>query len=354
MDTLRYVGMDVHKECTVIVVLNARGKVVMESVIETKAQTVRDFFQGIRGTVHVTFEEGTQAAWLYDVLRPQVAKVIVCDPRKNKLLLAGNKEDRIDAHKLALLLRAGLLTAVYHGEHGTRTLKELAHSYEGLVQDCTRVKNRLKALYRGRAIACVGEGVYHRAKRQAWLQQLSEPGARYRAERLYQELDALTPLRDEVRAAMVAESRKHPAQRVLQGISMLGPVRVAQLIAAIDTPHRFRTKRQLWAYSGLAVVTHSSADYRIVHGEIRRTTRSHTTRGLTLPYNHPLKEVFKGAALMASGRGVFKPYYEALVQQGMRPAMARLTLARKIAAITLALWKKGEACDPKLVVQQAA
>src|SRR4029453_8301573 len=121
-------------------VLDGHGKVLMESVSETKAQTVLDFVRGVRGTLHITFEEGTHAAWLYDLLRPQVAKVLVCDPRKNPLLLAGNKDDRIDAHKLALLLRAGLLTAVYHGEHGTRTLKELAHSYEGLVQDCTRVK----------------------------------------------------------------------------------------------------------------------------------------------------------------------------------------------------------------------
>ena len=354
MDTLRYVGMDVHKECIVTVVVNVHGKVLMESVIETKAQTVLDFVGGIRGTLHLTFEEGTHAAWLYDLLRPHVNQVLVCDPRKNYLLLAGNKDDRIDACKLAQLLRAGLLTAVYHGEHGTRTLKELARSYEGLVQDCTRVKNRLKALYRGRAIPCGGQAVYGAARRDTWLQQLSEPGARYRAEQLYRELDGLTPLRDEVRAAMVAESRKHPAQRVLQGIAMLGPVRVAQLIATIDTPHRFRTKRQLWAYSGLAVVTHSSADYRVMHGEIRRTARAQSPRGLTSQYTRTLKEVFKGAALMASVRGVFKPYYDALVQQGMRPALARLTLARKIAAITLAVWKKGEAFDPKLIVKQAA
>jgi hypothetical protein len=103
MEALKYVGMDVHKETIVIVVLNARGKQVMELVIETTAPAVRDFIQGIRGAVHVTFEEGTQAAWLYDLLRPLVAKVVVCDPRKNTLLLAGNKGDRVDAHKLAQL-----------------------------------------------------------------------------------------------------------------------------------------------------------------------------------------------------------------------------------------------------------
>jgi hypothetical protein len=77
MEALKYIGMDVHTETIVIAVLNARGKQVMESVIETTAPAVRDFIQGIRGTVHVTFEEGTQAAWLYEILRPLVTKVVV-------------------------------------------------------------------------------------------------------------------------------------------------------------------------------------------------------------------------------------------------------------------------------------
>src|SRR5262245_26972270 len=113
------------------------------------------------------------------MLRPHVAEVIVCDPRKNHLLLAGNKADRSDAHKLAHLLRAGLVTAVNHGERSTQILKELVRSYEYLVRDGTRVRNRLKALYRARAIPCTGEEVYRVAGREQWLQKLTEPGARY-------------------------------------------------------------------------------------------------------------------------------------------------------------------------------
>jgi hypothetical protein len=146
MEHTRYVGMDVHKEGIVIVVLNAQGKVGLEAVIETKTQTVLDFIKGIRGTVHVTCEEGTQAAWLYEVLRPHVAEVSVCDPRKNNLVSEGNKGDQVDGRKVAPLLRAGLVTPVSQGEHGTRTLQELARSYECLVSDCTRVLNRLTAL----------------------------------------------------------------------------------------------------------------------------------------------------------------------------------------------------------------
>ena len=81
-----YVGLDVHKASICIAVLKADGKLVMESVVETSAATILDFLKGLRGPVEVTFEEGTHAAWLYDVLKRTTAKIIVCDPRKNRLL----------------------------------------------------------------------------------------------------------------------------------------------------------------------------------------------------------------------------------------------------------------------------
>jgi len=94
---IKYIGMDVHKESISIAVMNAEGRLVMESIIETKASTILQFIQGLRGDLHVTFEEGTWAAWLYDLLKPHVTKLVVCDPRKNALLKEGNKSDKIDA-----------------------------------------------------------------------------------------------------------------------------------------------------------------------------------------------------------------------------------------------------------------
>ena len=107
MDSKKYIGMDVHQATISVAVMNEAGKVVMDSVIETKAGTILELIQGLHGTLWVSFEEGTSAAWLHDLLKPYVAKVVVCDPRKNALLKAGNKNDRIDARKLADLLRAG-------------------------------------------------------------------------------------------------------------------------------------------------------------------------------------------------------------------------------------------------------
>src|ERR1700745_314161 len=138
MDSTKYIGMDVHKETVSIAVMNSLGKLVMESIIETKAATILQFIQGLRGSLYVTFEEGTWAAWLYDLLKPHVSTVVACNPRKNALLKDGNNSDRIDARKLADLLRGNHLTPVYHGGTSVRTLKELSRSYLTISKDLTR------------------------------------------------------------------------------------------------------------------------------------------------------------------------------------------------------------------------
>jgi transposase len=334
-----YVGMDVHRASIVIVVLNGAGKVVMQSVIETGAERVRAFLKQLSGRVYVTFEEGTQATWLHDVVRPLVTEVVVCDPRHNKLLGAGNKSDRIDAQKLAQLLRNGSLKPVYHNDQVTRQLKELVRLYDCLVADTTRVMNRLKAIFRGRAIACGGRGIYRSERRAEWLGKLREPGARRRADFMYQQLAALKPLRQEAKQLMIKEARRHPAYRYLHSIPLLGPVRVAQLIAIVSTPHRFRSKRQFWTYVGLAVVTVSTADHEVVNGVLRRRQRPGGTRGLNRNHNHVLKRVFKNAAVSACHREPFQAGYQARLAQGMDASLARLSIARQLSAITLAVWK---------------
>src|SRR5580658_6918165 len=156
MNQTKYIGMDVHSATISVAVMDSTGKLILESILETKAATILQFIGGLQGSLLVTFEEGTSAAWLYDLLKPHVAKVLVCDPRKNALLKAGNKNDRVDARKLSDLLRADLLTPVYHGENGVRTLRELCRSYLTVTKDLTRVMNRVKALYRSWAIPCAG------------------------------------------------------------------------------------------------------------------------------------------------------------------------------------------------------
>jgi len=252
---IKYIGMDVHKEAIVIAVLNGSGKLVMETIVETKASSILQFIHGLRGELHVTWEEGTWAAWLYDLLQPQVEQVLVCNPRRNALLKEGSKSDQVDAQKLADLLRTGMLRPVYHGENGLRTLRELGRSYQTISKDLTRVMNRLKALYRGWGIPCAGTQVYGPRYREEWLNKIPQAGVRRRAELLYQQLDGLQGLRRHLRPEFLAESRKHKAAKLLRQIPCIGPIRAARLIALIQTPHRFRSKRQLWTYSGLGIET---------------------------------------------------------------------------------------------------
>ena len=302
MSPEKYIGMDVHQATISVAVMDAGGKLIMECLLETKAATIIEFMRGLQGTLSLTFEEGTSAAWLHDLLKPHVSRLVVCDPRKNALLKDGNKSDRIDARKLAELLRGNQLHPVYHGEHGVRTLKELGRSYLTITQDVTRVMNRIKALYRSWAIPCAGTTVYAPRHRAEWLAKIAEPGVRLRAGRLYQQLDLLQPVRLEARRELLVESHKHPAVKLLRQIPSIGPIRSALLVALLQTPHRFRTKRQLWAYSGFAVQTHDSGEYRSVRGKLQRNRERMTVRGLNGNHNRDLKNLFKSAAVSASTR----------------------------------------------------
>src|SRR6266542_6233832 len=355
MSSEKYIGLDVHQATISVAVMDSQGKVVMESIVETKASTILEFFAGLRGSLVVTFEEGTWAGWLYDLLKPHVTEVLVCNPRKIPLLKQGNKSDKIDARKLAERLRLHDLKPVYHGETGIRMLRELARRYLTGVKDLSRVMNRLKAVYRSWAIPCAGRDVYYRRHRAQWLAKIREAGVRRRAERLYEQLDMLQHLRQQARRELLAESRKHAITAKLRQIPSLGPIRSALAVALIQTPHRFRSKRQLWAYSGLALETRISAEYRLIEGQVRRSKKLLSIRGLNKDHNHDLKGLFKGAATMASVRpGPFQDFYQAALAKGIKPTMARLTLARKIAAITLTLWKKGENFDAEKLKSQAA
>ena len=170
------------------------------------------------------------------------------------------------------------------------------------------------------------------------MNKILQVGVRRRAELLYQQLDGLQALRRNVRPEFLAESRKHKAAKLLRQIPCIGPIRAGLLIALIQTPHRLRSKRQLWTYSGLGIETHDSAQYRYVRGQLQRS-----------------KQIFKGAAMRAScGAGPLGEFYAALLAKGMKPEMARLTLARKIAAITLTLWKGGKRFDAEQLKPQAA
>lgn len=353
MSSVKYVGMDVHKAITVIVVLNALGQFESRAQVKTKAETISDFLRGLSGNVEVVFEEGTHSAWLYQLLKPLVAAVTVCDPRHNKLIEDGNKSDDDDAATLAQLLRLGAVKAVYKGDPQQQQLKELCRAYDNLVEDSTRAQNRLKAIYRGRGIDCAGHAIYRADQRSSWLAKLCDEAARFRAASLLDQIAALSQLRKQAKQRLMAQARRHADYQILIKLPGFGPVRVAPLLAAVGTPHRFRTKRQFWPYCGYAVVTRSSADYQLVEGKIVKQRKKVATRGLNRNHNPRLKQVFKSAALTALRHEAVKAYQQRLIDGGTRPELARVSVARKLAAIALTIWQRREEFDLKKAFAQA-
>src|SRR5262249_2536138 len=129
----------------------------------------------------------------------------------------------------------------------------------------------------------------------------------------------------------------------------LGPIRVAQMMPIVVSPARFRTKRQFWSYCGLGIVMRSSSDWVKKGGGGWARAKVEQTRGLNLNHNHALKNVFKGAATTVITQLEADPLhqgYQRLITAGTKPNLAKLTLARKLAAITLSMWKSKERYDP--------
>ena len=348
---IQYLAMDVHQATVVACMRDESGNVVMDATVPTEAKAILRLVQSAGPRVHVAFEEGTQAQWLHDLLIDQAERVIVCNVRGRSETT--NKSDRIDAGGLSELLRLGALKPVFHGVPEILTLKELVRCYTALVNDSTRVMLRIKAIFRARAIPTPGVSVYRTSQRKQWLAKL-EGGARIRAASLLTQLDMLLELRPKAKAAMIGAARRQPGWKVLSSIPFLGPVRVALILAIVRTPFRFRTKRNLWPYAGLAVVRRSSADFEFKDGRLQRSKKAPLTRGLNRNHNPLLKSVFKGAAAAAAAKpGPLRDYYQASLARGVKEDLAMVTLARKFAAVALRLWKKGELWDPKKLTIQA-
>ena len=345
----QYLALDIHKATTSATARDEAGNIRMRMTFPT---TARDLLTAVRAAgkhVHVAFEEGTQAQWVHDILEPHVGRIVVWRARD----LGGNKNDRVDADRLSELLRAGMLTPVFHGIRDVRALRELVRNYVTLVSDATRLMLRIKAIFRARGIDTKGTKLYNAAHRTKWIKQLTERGVRSRAESLYSQLDVTLELRRAAKTMMLREARRQPGWKILKSIPFFGPIRVALLLAIIVTPFRFRTKRALWPYAGLAVVTRSSADHEIDGTQLRRRRRPPLTRGLNRNHNPILKSVFKGAAASATAKdGPLRDLFETSVARGVRPELAKVTLARKIASVTLTLWKKGVLWDPKKLTMQ--
>lgn len=342
----RYIGVDAHLQSCTLAVMGPSGRRLREQVVETNGQALRAYVLSIAGDKHVCLEEGELSEWLYELCLPLAKEVVVIQPEKRK----GQKSDSIDAWALADLLRTRRkATVVYKAPGAFGGLKEAVRAHRTMSRDVVRSKNRLRAMFRSRGIHGFGKEIYDAKSRQPWLERLTAT-RRQRATLYAEQLDGQLAMLDRANAHLRESARTCPIIGTLATAPGIGLVRASQTVATVVTPQRFRTKRQFWAYCGLAVVNRSSSDWAPTDRGGFRPKRRSLTRGLNRNCNPLLKEVFKGAAVTViqsmPDNPLTRNYRRLVEEERVDPAMARLTLARQIAAIVLAMWKKQEVYDP--------
>lgn len=342
----RYIGLDAHTSSCTVAVVGPSGRRLGSHVVETNAGAVIETIRGIPGPRHLLLEEGTLSDWLYETLSPHVEELVVEAVTESR----GPKSDALDAFGLAERLRTGsIATRVFKEKGRFGRLRHLATVHQVVVGDSVRAQVRLKTLLRSRGLVASGRGPFALRERKEWLRRLPEE-ARFHAELLYREYDALSLLRKEARRELIREARKHRPYAWVRSCPGLGPIRTAELLPVVVTPHRFRSKRAFWSYCGLGIVMRSSSDWVQTRegGWVRAQVRQ--TRGLSRRFNHTLKRIFKGAAVAVISRGEDEPlyrHYVRLLDGGTKPTLARLTIARQIASIVLAVWRNEEVYNPE-------
>jgi transposase len=342
----RYIGMDVHAASCTLAVIFEKGRKLKDFPVETNGQALVEAIRMIPGHKHLVMEEGLQSAWLYETLNPHVDELVVTGVTESR----GHKSDKGDAYGLAEKLRVGNLDKpVFKSPRQFTHLRELSRIHLTLVGDVVRGQSRIKSLYRSRGIFVSGVNVYGVRHREEWQAQLSS-SAKARAVRLYDHLDFLLEQKKEAEADLLQEAKKHRIVRILETAPGFGPIRAARLAPIVVTPHRFRTKRQFWSYCGLGIVTRSSSDWVQATDGGWIKARVPQTRGLSRQHNHFLKSIFKGAATTVITQLRKDPIYaryERLLDGGTKPTLAKLSLARMIAATVLRMWKDEEEYDPE-------
>lgn len=339
----RFIGLDAHTQTCTFAVMGPSGKRLLERVVPTDGQALRAVVESVGGQRHLCMEEGTHSEWLYEVLTPIVDELVVVQSTGGN----GRKSDSIDAWALAEQLRRGAIdTKVFKAPGAFTELRASVRAHQVMVRDMVRAKNRLRAVCRARGVAH-GEELYDAERRATTLQKLP-PAQRHLAEVLAGELDGLMQSHAKAEKWLHEEASRCSQVRRLATAPGIGLTRAAQIVAVVVAPTRFRTSRQFWSYCGLGIVTRSSADWvQGTAGWARRQVLQ--TRGLTRRRNPMLKSVFKGAAMTVINQLPRHPLhldYERQLASGIKPNLARVTLARRIAALTLAMWKKQEDYDP--------
>jgi transposase len=337
-----YMAMDLHHSHTVIEAQTANGRVQLQRDVPTEAGFLREAVKAVRGPKGVVIEEGPMADWAMRLIRPYVNEVIICDPRRNRLITNdGDKSDQIDPGKLIALYRLGALREVHHPDRVTMMdLRQWVWAYHDQVRLVTAAKNKVKAVLRMSGVRYGLEDVYAPECRGEWLSKLGRRSGRAHLRVRYGNLDDLTKRRDELHTRLCRLAKRHPVTRLIMGVPGYGPIRSLTFMVIVDTPYRFCRVQKLWRYGGLGLEEKQSGD----------PGRGRKRPGIR--YNRRLKAVAKGAAERALAQedgNPFKVVYERLLKRGVKESLARLTVSRKMLSVPWGMWKSGKAYDPALV-----
>jgi transposase len=346
MKRCHYIAMDTHCTSVEVAVVTQAGRLRLKQRCPTNIPALVEVIETVPRPRIVVFEEGPLADWLLRNLAGHADEIIACDPRRNHLIAKeGDKDDPIDADKLAELARGGYLKKVHHPASLERTIfkQHLAHYYDA-VRQRVRVANQAIALLRQHGVFVRQAAFAAAADRPALLRRVPESALlRENLELLWQHYDQAATRVMRLRRRLVREAGKEDVMVRWVEVPGVKWVRAATWFAYLDTPWRFRTKTKLWKYVGVGLERRGSGN-----GPMRLR--------LCRLVNRRLKNVLRGATLSAvrQGKNPFADQYRRWLAQGCSPTIALRNTARSLAATLWGMWKNGNAYHPDRVAGATA
>jgi transposase len=338
---MNYIGTDTHISTLDFKVVNNLGKVTMADKVPTSALKFINFVKSVPRPRQVIIEEGPLAAWFLEICTQNEEQLIISDPKRNHWIgSSGQKEDPIDAEKLAQLARGGYIKEIHHPTGQRRRFRELVMAYHDTVKSVVRVKNKIKAKFLQNGISSSGQTVYSPDHRTQWRQKLpQEPILLVIIDSLWQQLDQIRDNLETLLREIKEQAKRYPEIKLIDEIPGMGVIIAATVVAILETPQRFADKRKVWAYAGLGIDRKSSANK--IYAE-----------KLGKEYNRILKCVVEEAAQAAinsdKDNSFRRTYSEMTIKKGISPQRAKLTIARDIIATAWAMWKKGDHYNPDI------
>lgn len=328
---MKYIGCDAHITTCSFHVVDEKGITLDTRTIMTNGTLLVDYLRGISGQKKLVVEETNLSRWLFGILRNEVTEMVICNPAHNRLLEHGPKNDRTDSFKLAELLRGGFISPVFHQADSREDLRDLVSGYTDLIGDFVRLKNRYKAIFRSVGLNKRGTLVY---KDESFLEELEQGPKRFVGENVYKRIVVLENQRIEFVKEMERQTKKYPEIRLLKTIPGIGTIHACKIVSTVVTPARFANKYKFCSYCGL--VNHRRESDGKYYGQKQ-------AQG-----NGTLKSVFKMAGrTVLQGTSSFRRDYDRMLTKGINHQAAYNAVCRKIAAIVLAVWRKGEKYDDR-------